>query len=70
MHQASAQIGVATANELPQISLTGSIGNTGSPAGNLLNPGVGIWSIGGSLAQKTVRRRNLAAPAPRRSRGL
>jgi NodT family efflux transporter outer membrane factor (OMF) lipoprotein len=52
MHQASAQVGVATANELPQISLTGSIGNTASPAGNLLNPGVGIWSIGGSLAQK------------------
>lgn len=52
MHEASAQVGVATANELPQISLTGSIGNTGAPAGNLLNPGVGIWSIGGSLAQK------------------
>ena len=52
MHEASAQIGVATANELPQISLTGSIGNTASPAGGLLNPGVGIWSIGGSLAQK------------------
>jgi outer membrane protein TolC len=43
---------VATANELPQISLTGSYGNTGSPAGTLLNPGVGVWSIGGSLAQK------------------
>jgi NodT family efflux transporter outer membrane factor (OMF) lipoprotein len=52
MHEASAQIGVATANELPQISLTGSIGNTASPAGSLLSPGVGVWSIGGSLAQK------------------
>ena len=52
LHQASAEIGVATANELPQITLTGSIGNTGSPAGMLLNPGVGIWSIGGALAQK------------------
>ena len=52
MHQASAQVGVATANELPQISLNGSIGNTASPAGNLFSPGVGIWSIGGSLAQK------------------
>ncbi|MBV8394114.1 MAG: efflux transporter outer membrane subunit, partial [Alphaproteobacteria bacterium] len=47
LHQASAQIGVATANELPQITLTGSWGNTGTPAGSLLNPGVGIWSIGG-----------------------
>jgi NodT family efflux transporter outer membrane factor (OMF) lipoprotein len=51
LHQASAEIGVAVANELPQISLTGSLGNTGSPAGALLNPGVGVWSIGGSLAQ-------------------
>ncbi len=52
LHEASAQIGVATANELPQISITGSYGNTGSPAGTLLNPGQGVWSIGGSLAQK------------------
>jgi NodT family efflux transporter outer membrane factor (OMF) lipoprotein len=51
LHQASAEIGVATANELPQITLTGSWGNTGSPAGTLLNPGVGVWSIAGSLAQ-------------------
>ena len=51
LHQASAEVGVATANELPQISITGSFGNTGSPAGALLNPGVGIWSIGGSMAQ-------------------
>jgi NodT family efflux transporter outer membrane factor (OMF) lipoprotein len=52
MHEASAQVGVATANELPQISLTGSIGNTDSPASKLFSPGVGVWSIGGSLAQK------------------
>jgi len=52
LHQASAAIGVAIANQLPQISLTGSFGNTGTPAGALLNPGVGIWSVGGSLAQK------------------
>jgi NodT family efflux transporter outer membrane factor (OMF) lipoprotein len=51
LHQASAEIGVATANEFPQISLTGSFGNTASPAGGLLSPGVGIWSVGGSLAQ-------------------
>ena len=52
LHQASAEVGVALANEFPQISITGSFGNVGSPAGSLLNPGVGIWSIGGSLAQK------------------
>jgi NodT family efflux transporter outer membrane factor (OMF) lipoprotein len=52
LHQASAEIGVATANELPQITLSGSFGNSGSPVSQLLNPGVGIWSFGGSLAQK------------------
>jgi NodT family efflux transporter outer membrane factor (OMF) lipoprotein len=51
LHQASAEVGVALANELPQINITGSFGNVGSPAGALLNPGVGLWSIGGSLAQ-------------------
>jgi NodT family efflux transporter outer membrane factor (OMF) lipoprotein len=51
LHQASAEVGVATANEFPQISITGSFGNTGSPAGSLLSPGVGVWSVGGSLAQ-------------------
>jgi NodT family efflux transporter outer membrane factor (OMF) lipoprotein len=52
LHQANAQIGVATANELPQISLTGAFGSTASPAGELFGPGTEIWSIGGSLAQK------------------
>jgi outer membrane protein TolC len=51
LHQASAQIGVALANEFPQINITGSLGNVGSPAGSLLNPGIGIWSVGGSIAQ-------------------
>jgi NodT family efflux transporter outer membrane factor (OMF) lipoprotein len=52
LHEASAQIGIATANELPSISLTGSYGSTGSPAGQLFAPGTGVWSIAGSLAQK------------------
>ena len=51
LHQASAQVGVALANEFPQINITGSLGNVGSPAGNFLSPGVGIWSVGGSVAQ-------------------
>lgn len=51
LHAASAEIGVATAAMLPQVSLTGSFGSTGSPAGNLFGPGTEIWSAGGSLAQ-------------------
>jgi len=51
LHAASAEIGVATANMLPQINLTGAFGSTASPAGNLFTPGTGIWSFGASLAQ-------------------
>jgi NodT family efflux transporter outer membrane factor (OMF) lipoprotein len=51
LHEASANIGIATANELPQISLTGSYGSTASSPGNLLSAGTGVWSIGGSVAQ-------------------
>lgn len=52
LHQANAQIGVATANELPQISLTGTFGSTASPPGNLFGAGTEIWSLAGSLTQK------------------
>ncbi|HLG87080.1 MAG TPA: efflux transporter outer membrane subunit [Alphaproteobacteria bacterium] len=51
LHAASAEIGVATANMLPQVNLTGSFGSTASPAGNLFGANTGVWSIGGSLAQ-------------------
>jgi NodT family efflux transporter outer membrane factor (OMF) lipoprotein len=51
LHEASAEIGVATANMLPQITLTGSLGSTASPPGGLFTPGTGVWSLAGSLAQ-------------------
>jgi NodT family efflux transporter outer membrane factor (OMF) lipoprotein len=49
LHSASAQIGVATANMLPQLSLSASLGSVSS--GALLQPGTGVWSLGGSLLQ-------------------
>jgi NodT family efflux transporter outer membrane factor (OMF) lipoprotein len=51
LHAASAQVGVATANMLPQITLSAEYGSTASPPGNLFSPGTGIWSIGAGLAQ-------------------
>jgi NodT family efflux transporter outer membrane factor (OMF) lipoprotein len=51
LHAAGAQIGVATANQLPQLNLTGSFGSTAAPPGGLFAPGSGVWSLGGSLAQ-------------------
>jgi NodT family efflux transporter outer membrane factor (OMF) lipoprotein len=50
LHQASAQVGVATANMLPQITLTGSYGNSVTDIGKLLE-GPGIWSLGAGLVQ-------------------
>jgi len=50
VHQMSAKIGVATANMLPQLSLTGSFGNATVDAGSLFEPSSGIWSIAGGLS--------------------
>jgi NodT family efflux transporter outer membrane factor (OMF) lipoprotein len=47
MHQASANVGVATANLYPQITLSASGGGIGTSFTN----GGPIWSIGGALAQ-------------------
>jgi NodT family efflux transporter outer membrane factor (OMF) lipoprotein len=50
LHQASAQIGVATANLYPQINLTGSFGVQATQLHNLF-AGPSIWSIGAGLLQ-------------------
>ena len=49
LHQASAQIGVATANMLPQLTLSGSYGAEG--VGGLFGPALAVWSIGPGLTQ-------------------
>ena len=49
LHAASAQIGQAIAARIPQITLTGSIGNTASAAGNLFTPGTNFWTIAGGV---------------------
>jgi len=51
LHSASANVGVAVANMLPQISLTGSYGRDGSGFSNLFNPAGIVWSIAASLSQ-------------------
>ena len=51
LHQASAAIGIATANMLPQISISGAFGSSASPVGNLFSGNTSIWSIGASLTQ-------------------
>ncbi len=51
MHQASAAIGVATANMLPQLTLTGSVGGESLVWSNLLQANSGVWSIASGLTQ-------------------
>jgi outer membrane protein TolC len=51
LHSATANVGVATANMLPQISLTGEYGHEGTGWSNLFNPAGMLWSLAGSLTQ-------------------
>jgi NodT family efflux transporter outer membrane factor (OMF) lipoprotein len=51
LHQATAAVGLATANLLPQLNLTGSIGSESLTSGGLFGPGTGTWSLGASLLQ-------------------
>jgi NodT family efflux transporter outer membrane factor (OMF) lipoprotein len=46
LHAASAQIGVAEANRLPNIQLTGNAGSTALAIGNVFKSGTGFWAIG------------------------
>lgn len=51
LHEASANVGIATANMLPEITLTGDIGSVATHPSDLLSPGGGIWSLSGGLLQ-------------------
>ncbi|MEX3960323.1 RND transporter [Trinickia symbiotica] len=51
LHQASANIGVTIANELPQFNLTGSLGFNASRLVDLFSPGTGVWALVGSVSQ-------------------
>lgn len=51
MKQANAQVGLATANMLPQITLSGSYGSGASQFDDLLTPGSAFWSLGTGILQ-------------------
>ncbi|MEO7148424.1 MAG: efflux transporter outer membrane subunit, partial [Rhodanobacteraceae bacterium] len=51
LHSVTAQVGVATAAMLPQITLSGSAGSQVLHAGDLFSAGTGAWSIGLGLLQ-------------------
>jgi NodT family efflux transporter outer membrane factor (OMF) lipoprotein len=49
MHAASAQIGVARANRLPNITLSANAGTNALAIGEIFGPGTGFWNIGAAL---------------------
>jgi NodT family efflux transporter outer membrane factor (OMF) lipoprotein len=59
-HQACANVGVATADLFPKITVSGSLGSQRTDSGELLN-GVNVWSIAGNLMQPIFRGGELRA---------
>jgi NodT family efflux transporter outer membrane factor (OMF) lipoprotein len=51
VHAANAQVGVAIANRLPQITLTGNAGSTATAISQLFTGGTGFWMIAGNALQ-------------------
>jgi NodT family efflux transporter outer membrane factor (OMF) lipoprotein len=51
LHAATAQVGVAIADMLPQLTLTGSAGTTATIMADLFKDGTRFWSGGASLTQ-------------------
>ncbi len=66
MHQASAEVGVALANMLPQFSIDADLGSSALKLGQLFGPYTGFWDLGASLTQTSVRFRRPDPPASRR----
>jgi NodT family efflux transporter outer membrane factor (OMF) lipoprotein len=51
LHVASAQVGVALANMLPQFTISASAGSTALQVQHLFSPYAEFWSVGASLSQ-------------------
>ena len=61
LHSASAGVGIATANMLPQIALTGSVGREGIDFSSLFTPAGLVWTIAGSVTQPIFEGGTLSA---------
>jgi NodT family efflux transporter outer membrane factor (OMF) lipoprotein len=51
LHAATANVGVAIANLLPQFTITGDAGSSGTAMNQLFKAGTGFWSIGANATQ-------------------
>lgn len=68
LHEASANVGVATANLYPQITLSANVGSESTSMASLFSNKTNIWNIGGSVLQPifnagTLRSQKKAAVA-------
>ena len=51
LHAASAGVGIAIANRLPQLTISANAGGNSAGWGSLLSAANNFWSVGGALAQ-------------------
>ncbi len=61
LHAASAQVGVATANLYPQLTLSGSYGSEAVKPGTLFSSGTAVWNLGAGLLQPLFHGGELSA---------
>jgi NodT family efflux transporter outer membrane factor (OMF) lipoprotein len=61
LHAASAGVGVATANQYPQLTLTGSLGLQSTGVEGLFESGAAVWGLGAGLVQPIFRGGELSA---------
>ncbi len=61
LHAATANVGIATANMLPNITLSGSYGAQNGSFGNLFTPAGLIWSVAGAISQPIFEGGTLSA---------
>jgi NodT family efflux transporter outer membrane factor (OMF) lipoprotein len=51
LHSATAQVGVAITNMLPQFTITADVGSTATALGDVFKAGTGFWSLGANASQ-------------------
>jgi NodT family efflux transporter outer membrane factor (OMF) lipoprotein len=70
LHQATAQVGIATANLFPHITLNGSFGSQAASTGDLFGSSNEAWSLGLNLLQPIFRGGSLRAQKRAAEAGL
>ena len=61
LHKASADVGVATANLYPKLSISGALSSSQLSLSDLFGSGINVWNIGANLVQPLVRGGELQA---------